>query len=297
MIPALLAALLFAVSVICASRTARLLGPVTANFARLLLAVLVLGAWAHVWGSGLVGPGLPWFLLSGLIGFGIGDLGLFLALPRMGSRVTLTIMQCVSPACAAAMEWLWLGYGPGFKELLSGALILLGVAMALLPTRGSAKVSRAGLFWAAVGTFGQAGGAVISRKAVAVSEAAGLSIDGGTAAYQRVLAGVIFAAIMFLLFRSKEHRQRLARAATTATCQWGWVTANTLAGPVLGVACYQWALALQPTAIVLPIVALSSLIVIPLAWHMEGESPHARTLVGAVLAVAGVMLLARALYA
>ena len=43
---------------------------------------------------------------------------------------------------------------------------------------------------AAVG-FGQGYGAVLSRKAYAVAAAAGNRVDGGTAAYQRILGGLV----------------------------------------------------------------------------------------------------------
>jgi drug/metabolite transporter (DMT)-like permease len=69
--------------------------------------------------------------------------------------------------------------------------------------------------------------------------------------------------------------------------------ANALAGPTLGVVCYQWALARHPVSQVLPVVAMVPLAVIPLAYWLEQERPTRRSLVGGVLAVAGVVGLAR----
>ena len=43
------------------------------------------------------------------------------------------------------------------------------------------------------------------------------------------------------------------------------------------------------TAIVLPIVALTPLMIIPFSWHLEGERPTVRSLLGGVVAVAGVI--------
>jgi len=84
MIPALVATILFAASVIAASRSSRLLGTQAANFWRILVAVFLLGAWGHTAGLGLGGGALGLFFLSGVIGFGLGDFGLFEALPRLG---------------------------------------------------------------------------------------------------------------------------------------------------------------------------------------------------------------------
>jgi drug/metabolite transporter (DMT)-like permease len=46
---------------------------------------------------------------------------------------------------------------------------------------------------------------------------------------------------------------------------------NALAGPFVGVSCFQWALATTPTAIVLPVVATTPLVVIPFARFAEGD--------------------------
>ena len=68
--------------------------------------------------------------------------------------------------------------------------------------------------------------------------------------------------------------------------------ANGLAGPVLGVGCYQWALATTPSGIVLPIAATAPLLSIPIAFWLEGDRPPRRAIVGGILAVAGCAALA-----
>jgi len=70
------------------------------------------------------------------------------------------------------------------------------------------------------------------------------------------------------------------------------VVLNSLAGPTLGVGCYQWALATEPSGIVLPIVATLPIAVIPFAYLLEGERPTARSLAGGLLAVLGAVALA-----
>lgn len=62
-------------------------------------------------------------------------------------------------------------------------------------------------------------------------------------------------------------------------------------GPTLGVACIQWALQSTESGIVLPIVALTPLVVVPFSTYMEGEKPPLRSLFGGLVAVAGVVLL------
>lgn len=71
-----------------------------------------------------------------------------------------------------------------------------------------------------------------------------------------------------------------------------WIVFNALAGPTLGVSCYQWALKTTPSAVVLPIVALSPLVVMPFSRWLEQERPSKRSTLGAVIAVAGAVGLA-----
>jgi len=70
------------------------------------------------------------------------------------------------------------------------------------------------------------------------------------------------------------------------------VIANALCGPAIGVAFYQWALAVAPTGIVLSIVATTPLVVIPFTMILDHEHPTLHSLVGGVLAVLGAVALA-----
>src|SRR5438067_2985662 len=109
MLPSVLTTIFFALSVIFAARSSRLIGGSAANLGRMLVALVALAAWAHVFGKGLAGTSLPWFFSSGLVGFGIGDIALFLALTRIGPRLTVLLAQCLAAPFGALIERLWLG--------------------------------------------------------------------------------------------------------------------------------------------------------------------------------------------
>ncbi len=295
-----LTALFFALSAIFGTRTTRLVGATTANFCRQWVAIGLLAWWAHSsHGSGLRGEGLPWFILSGIVGFGFADFAMYGALPLIGSRLTALMVQCLAAPFAAAIEWLWLGTALTPYQLGCGSVILLGVALAVAPSHlvrpnpaPGESVDRArltGLTFGLIAAVGQAGGAVLSRKANLLSRAGGLSIDGGTAAYQRLIGGLLVVSGALLVTRLHPVQRPAARWKTA----WPWILANGLAGPVLGVSCYQWALATTPSALVLPIVALTPLVIIPFAFFMEHERPSARSLLGGALAVAAAAALAR----
>ncbi|MFM1768502.1 MAG: hypothetical protein RJA22_1031 [Verrucomicrobiota bacterium] len=296
MLPAVLCTLLFATSTICGRRTATLLGGLAANSARLTLAALLLSAYAHTLGHGTLGPAFPIFFISGCIGFGLGDMALFQALPRLGSRLSSMMTLCLSTPIAAALEWGWLGTALSLREALCAGVILAGVGLALAP--GGLALSRAqltgGAAWGLLAAVCQAVGAVLSRRAFTVAEAAGDNVDGLSAAYQRLLGGVLVAIVVWLVCLGAGRLRGGGAEARPAAWgrAWPWVAANAVLGPALGVACYQWALKIAPSGVVLPIVALTPVVIIPISWRWEGERPGWRSLAGGILATLGVIALA-----
>lgn len=307
-LPAFLTTVLFSISAVSATRIAHTWGGTTANFLRLTVAMVLLGVWAHTYGSGLGGAAFTLFLLSGCIGFGIGDIALYQALPRIGSRLSVMLVHCVAAPFAALTEWIWLGTKLSAAQIFWSAMILAGVSVALAPEKQIKTTRRllvVGVLFGLLAAFGQGFGAVLSRKAFAIAELAGEQIDGLTAAYQRIIAGWVIAGIAAALVHRHWHSQRAktspsgmpANASLSANekwrTSWQWLGLNALTGPTLGVGCYQWALATTPTGIVLPIVAITPLMVIPFVRWIEHENPTVRSLIGGVIAVAGAVALAR----
>lgn len=304
MLGALLATVLFAFSAVSGARVAKLMGGTEANFWRLSLATLFLAVLAHTFGAGLAGNGFYIFILSGCIGFGLGDVALFQAYPRLGSRLTILIVHCLAAPFAGLVEWLWLGTTLTVAQMLCGAVILGGVAVALAPeheSHGDRREFGVGIFFAVLGAIGQGGGVVLSRKAYELCALADQPMDGVTAAYQRIIGGVIISGLAllvvkrhFLLLRAGGLHSPAQSTAEKWRKSGKWIVFNALAGPTLGVSCYQWALKTTPSAVVLPIVALSPLVVMPFARWLEQERPTRRSTVGAVIAVAGAVALALA---
>lgn len=301
MFPAFLTAIFFALSAVFATRSSRLLGYALANLARLWVSSIFLAAWAFTCGSGLRGNGLLLFILSGVAGFGLSDLAFFASLPLIGSRLASLMVQCLAAPFAALVEWLWLGTRLDALEITCGGLILAGVALAIAPSKKAEAAALhadptghvRGLLFGLLAALGQGGGAVLSRKAHALSAVGGLHVDGGTAAFQRILGGLVLISLALPLLRRNAALTQNLPLVPNWKAAWPWVAANCVAGATLGVSCYQWALATTPSAVVLPIVALTPLIVVPLALFLEGERPSLRSMIGAVLAVGAAAALAR----
>ena len=299
MLAALFTTLLFATSAVCGYRTAKQIGGIEANFWRITLATVFLTVWAWTFGAGFTG--VPeWFMLSGLFGIGFGDSFYFQALPRLGSRRTVLITQCLTAPFAALIEWLWLGNKLNLPEILCVAVILTGVAIALAPgdhLKISARDWKIGLTASLFAALGGALGAVIIRKGYVAIQTAGLSVDAGTTGYQRVLGGILIPTITLMIFkwRSATAHGGLFEWKTLAVSQekwtplWPWVLTNALAGQTLGVTCMQWALKTTQAGIVTAIIATTPLVLLPMTRIVEGEKIGFRSLAGAVIAVGGVI--------
>ena len=238
-----LAALFFALNATCASHSVRAVGPLRANLGRLLIATVLLALFAHTLGHGFRSASTGWFFLGGVIGVGLGDLGVYAALPLLGSRLTVLMTQCLAAPIAAFGEWWWLGTRLSALQLIWGSVILLGVAVAIIPGRSRpprVQVRPMGFLFGLVAAGGQGFGALASRKGGLVAVAAGESVGnftfGFNAAYHRILAGLVFVAGWFLVrhLLSRSPGSAPARPADAAGRhrRYLWMLANGLAGPV-----------------------------------------------------------------
>src|SRR4051812_37538419 len=239
MLAAFLATILFSLSAITGRRLSYFISGTQANIVRLLIAASVLGTFSHLFGFGLSGAAFPVLFLSGCVGFGIGDLSMFQAYPRIGARRTIVLIQCLAAPFGALIEWLWLHHAPTAAQALCGLVILTGVGIALMPGKQEAQPTHgltAGILFGVLAGFCQGSSAVISRKAYEVSIAAGHPFhtvtDGINAAYQRILGGILVSALFFgylgIAHKSVHSGKNNWRRG------WRWVAANAMAGPAFG---------------------------------------------------------------
>ena len=301
--PAFLTALCFAGSGICGQRSAVSFGSLRGNTFRLALSAVALGLLAL-----LLGP-IPLhsetarrFLYSGLVGFGVGDVALFLAYPRLGSRLTLLVNLCCAPFAGALGDWLLLGMPTAASQWFPTGLILSGVALALAggglwrdPALGR-RHAFSGLAAAVMAGVGQGVGASLSRYAKTAAVAEGVRLYGINEAFLRSLPGLAFSAGLWWLAgrwagRSTASAPVVERNSSLYRRRWWWLLGAAGFGPIVGVSCFQWALGLAPSSLVLSITATTPILVMPLAVWAEGDRPGPLAIVGALIAVCGVVLL------
>ncbi|MEM0896885.1 MAG: DMT family transporter [Verrucomicrobiota bacterium] len=289
---AILTAFLFALSAVSGRKLGDALGSLRANYIRLALAFLVLAALTAAFDPGSLHPTtFAWLFLSGLVGFGIGDVALYLALTRIGARLTILVNFSLATILGAMGDWLWLGdiIAPG--KWLPITTILAGLTLALLAARtsGMARIGSygIGLFAAVVAGMGQGFGSSISRIAHDAAETLQHEMTGISEACQRVFAGLLFA-----LIASRLAGRRNSMTSNAPAPGWRrYLLGAALFGPVIGVSCFQQALQLQPSAVVLAIVATSPILLIPISAILEGDRPTRLSILGSVVAVGGVIWL------
>ena len=317
MLAALLCTLLFSLSAVTARRTTKYLGGTEANFTRLIIAPIVLSAIAFLFfadGAKHFDTGIFWLLFaSGAIGFGLGDIALFQSLQRIGSRLTVLIVHCLSVPLAVTCEYALYKFGLleadaliTFPQIICAIAILSGVTIAFAPRENPHLERRtllSGIGWGLVAAFGQGFGAgvmvrVITETYTKFNELTGADAfqAGLTVAVQRQLGGMVFTGLCLWALRAylrKNPESTSASNLTNTQSHWRagsrWLFLNAIAGPAFGVTCYQWALLNNSTGVILPIVATTPLVVIPFAIYMKEEKPSWRSLIGGLIAVGGVV--------
>lgn len=295
---ALLTTLLFSLTAICATQAAIRVGPIRANLGRLAVAVLLLGPWAHLFGQGLEGGQLPRLFLAGIIGFGAAGWCMLHAFPRIGSTLSLLVMECAA-AVLTTLAGIWI-FGATISLWSWGyvILIIVGVGIGLLPQKlpdVSGKTLIAGATFASIAAVGQSLSWILTKSAFNNAATIGFILNPMTAAYQRLLGGVVLAVMVFLLHRilkKSDYRSELANtmpASLGGVPNWVWIGGNALFGPVLGISCMLWAIReVSNPGLVQAVVATATLLTVPMARGMENRVFQLNYFIGAAMAIIGV---------
>jgi drug/metabolite transporter (DMT)-like permease len=296
--PALLTTLLFALTAVCATQSALAFGPERANLGRLLIAVLLLGAWSHGFGQGFGGGQLPLLVLAGMIGFGAGGWCMFQAFPRIGSTLALLVVECAAALVALLLGWIFLGAAISPSQALFTALILGGLFYALAPYHlpgGSPASLWTGVGFTVLGALGQGISWVLTKTAFLNLLDSGEELGHLTAAYQRLIGGFFLALVIVVLSRAWPRGAAFAGAGGSPFLRTGarrggaWMLANALAGPVLGVSAMMWAIrSVGNPGLVQAVVATATLFSVPLSRLTENRRFRPNYFLGTFLALSGV---------
>jgi len=267
-------------------RSGKRVGSLSVNYLRLIIGFILLG----VFGLFTKGDFLPqnagsqqwiWLSLSGFLGFFIGDLFLFRSLTLIGSRLSMLVMT-FAPAITALLGTLFLNEDLQLDQWLAILLTITGILIAFVGLdkgRIKFKMSLKGFLFALGGAMGQAMGLISSKKGMG-------DYDPFAATQIRVITGLVSFSL-FILVLNRWWGVRRAMSDTKAVRD---ITIGSFFGPFLGVALSMYAITKTETGIASALMALTPLVLIVPAM-MKGRRVARREWVGAVVSVAGVMLL------
>ena len=276
------------------------MGNVTLNFVRMAI-TLVFSAilfWV-VTGSPLPakasGEAYMWMMLSGLVGYVIGDFCLFQCYIIIGSKFGQLFMT-LAPITAAIMAWFTLGQEIRPMGIVAMVVTLTGIAITVLGRgdgshRLSLKLPLNGVLSAIGAAVCQGVGLVLSKIGMDHYEASLAApcepwILPFYANVFRCLAGITG---FFLLLAFREGFTSLRKNVTDRTSM-TVATLTTIFGPFVGVGCSLLAVQYTSAGIASTLMALTPIIIILPAWWLFKQPITAKSVLGALISVTGVSL-------
>ncbi len=277
------------------------LGNLTLNVLRMLLAMLFsLVLFGVVTGSPLP-PGASaeaagWMLLSGLVGYVIGDFCLFQCYIIIGSRYGQLFMT-LAPLAAALMAWLTLGQQMKAMSIVAMLVTLLGIGISVLGRGEHHKVSLKlplnGVLFAIGAAVCQGVGLVLSKIGMDHYETTTMAEAGipdwivpFSANFYRCIAGIIGFLFLLWVANGLEHLREAMHDRKGLTV----ATATTIFGPFVGVGFSLMAVQYTSAGIASTLMAMTPIIILLPSYWLFHEKITWRAVLGAVISVCGVSL-------
>jgi drug/metabolite transporter (DMT)-like permease len=292
---AILTSCLWTGSSIFFTSAGRRIGSFSVNAYRTIMAIgLLVCSHAILLGSILpVASNGQWFWmgLSGIVGLGIGDFGLFAAYVTIGPRRSVLVMAS-SPIFASAGAYLILRETFSPLSALGIAVTLFGIVVVLLEkeekseeTHPTKKLKTWGVFFALIAAMGQGFGVVLSKKGMYLG--ASVAMNPLSAALMRMLLAGVFVWTCALFARKIPELHKAVKDREGMK----YTVGGALIGPFIGMALSMVAIADTQAGIAQTLMSLMPVIIIPVIWIIYKERTNRRGIVGAVIAVVGVAIL------
>lgn len=272
------------------------LGNLTLNVLRMALALLfsMVMFWVVMgspWPSGGTIEAYGWMLLSGLVGYVIGDFCLFQCYIIIGSRYGQLFMT-LAPLAAALTAWIALGQQMSAVSIVAMLVTLSGIAISVLGRgehrRVSLSLPLSGVLFAVAAAVCQGVGLVLSKIGTDHYDASSIPawLVPFSANFFRCLAGIVgFSLLLYLREGFSPLREALhdRRGMSVAT-------ATTIFGPFVGVGFSLMAVQYTSAGIASTLMALTPIIIILPSYWLFRQRITWRAVVGALISVVGVSL-------
>lgn len=273
------------------------LGNLTLNVLRMGLALLFsLVLFGLVTGSvlpsGASAEAVGWMLLSGIVGYVVGDFCLFQCYIIIGSRFGQLFMT-LAPVSAALMAWMTLGQQMSLTSVFAMLVTLFGIGISVLG-RGehhtvSLKLPLNGVLYAIGAALCQGVGLVLSKIGMDHYEVSADMPDWlipFSANFYRCVAGIIGFTLL-LYFRDGIGQLRDAMHDRKG---FSVAIATTIFGPFVGVGFSLMAVQYTAAGIASTLMAMTPIIIILPSYWLFHEKITWRAVIGAVISVLGVSL-------
>ncbi len=287
-IAGLLTAAFWTVSALAFERATIRVGTISVNLIRLLLGFVFLSIMAY-FNRGMIFPfdadfhAWFWLLISGLVGFVLGDLFLFASYPIITSRISMLVMT-LAPPMAAVLGWLVLNENMSLLSILGMVFVVSGIALTIWSRPNGEKKMKLsfpikGLFYAFLGTVGQAGGLVLSKL--------GMRDYNPFAATQiRVIAGIIGFLVLIAVLNRWKNLGNAVRNKKAMTA----ISIGSFFGPFLGVSFSLIAIQHTSTGIAATLMSIVPILIILPAIFIYKQKVSTKEIIGALISVGGVVL-------
>ena len=264
-------------------------GSMSVNIIRLVMAIGLLGTLQYVRFGYFFPQGADayqwfWLSVSGLVGFVIGDMLLFQAFVVVGARISMLVMS-LSPPLAAFFGWIILGEQLTMAHVAGMIVTMTGISLVILgkPQKGKriqVKYPVKGILLAFGGAAGQGMGLVLSKLGMG-------EYDPASATMIRVLAGTVGFAILFVF---TGHWPKVIKALSYGAAMLR-IGIGAFFGPFLGVSFSLLAIKYTTTGVASTIMSIVPVLIIPPAILLFKEKVSLKELIGAFIAVLGVVVL------
>ncbi|MCF6366230.1 MAG: DMT family transporter [Bacteroidales bacterium] len=229
-----------------------------------------------------------WLLLSGIVGFALGDLFLFKAFVLIGARVSILIMS-LAPPIAAFLGWIILGETLTSLQFLGIVITLFGVTIVVI--QKDSGIEKNGdknkkLKYPVIGVLLALGGAVGQGTGLVLSKMGMGPYDAFASSQIRIIAGILGLAV-FITF-SKGWQKVVAPFKKIKTIS--LIALGSVFGSFLGISFSLLAVQNTNTGVASTIMAIQPILLIPASAVAFKEKVNFIEIAGAIIAVGGVVL-------
>lgn len=287
---ALITAICWTVTSLSFEAAGKRVGTLALNLIRLIIAFIFIGIYSIITNGSPIPLHISlftwkWLLLSGFIGFVLGDFFLFKAYIYIGARISMLLMA-LAPIFAAFIGFFLLGETLGLLQLTGMAVTMTGIAIVIAghPAASESKIDTRrrflGIVYAIIGALGQGGGLVISKYGIA-------DTNPFVATQIRIIAGIV--GFVFIIIASRKIGNVVRALRDKPAIK--FMLSGAFFGPFLGVSFSLAAVQYTSTGIVSTITSIVPVLLIIPAVFIFHEKIKFREIVGAGLSIVGVGML------